>query len=77
MGSLRTEHGGKLEVSRVHSRDAVYSIVKGRIQGHNVHEIYRNQVRRQKIGEKKPSCPKKDTHGMRKDNRERLLAEDE
>ena len=26
---------------------------------------------------KKPSCPKKDTHGMRKDNRERLLAEDE
>ena len=25
MGSLRTEHGGKLEVSRVHSRDAVCS----------------------------------------------------
>ena len=30
-----------------------------------------------KSGKKNPSCPKKDTHGMRKDNRERLLAEDE
>ena len=30
-----------------------------------------------KSEERKPSCPKKDTHGMRKENRERLLAEDE
>lgn len=27
--------------------------------------------------EKKTSCPRKDKHGMRKDNWERLLAEDE
>lgn len=50
MERLWTEYGVKLSVrsSRAHSSSEVDEAVKRQIQGHRVHEIYRNQVRRQK-----------------------------